>query len=42
MYSLFSPEVVIRGIILVVDMVTVPPGLYIVFTGLDLSDVVSF
>ena len=42
MNSLSSPEVVIRGIISVVAMVNMPPGLYIVFHGVDVSDIVSF
>ena len=42
MDSLSSPEVLIRGIISVVVMVTVPLGLYILSCGVDVSDVVSF
>ena len=39
MALLFSSKVVIRGIISVVVMVDVPPGLYIVSHGVDVSDV---
>ena len=42
MASLSSPEVVIRGVLSVVVMATVPPGLYIISHGVDVSDVVSF
>ena len=42
MNSLSSPEVVIRGIISVVTIVTVYPGLYIISHGVDVSDVMSF
>ena len=41
MDSLSSPEVLIRGIISVVVMVTVPLGLYILSYGVDVSDIVS-
>ena len=40
MDSLSSPEVVIRGIIAVIAMVVVPPGLYVVSHGVDILDVV--
>ena len=42
MAALSSPEVVIRGVLSVVAMATVPPGLYIISYGVDVSDVVSF
>ena len=42
MASLSSPGVVIRGVLSVVAMATVPPGLYIISHGVDVSDVVSF
>ena len=42
MDSSSSPEVVIRGIISVVAIVTVYPGLYIISHGVDVSDVLSF
>ena len=42
MDSLSSSEVVIRGMISVVAMVTVLPVLYMVSYDIDASDVVSF
>ena len=39
---LSSPEFVMRRMVSVVDIVSVPSGLYIVSHGVEVSDVVSF
>ena len=40
--SLSSPDFLMRGMVSVVAMVTVPPDLCIVSHGVEVSDVVSF